>query len=202
MVVSSLKLSPSKGDTYQLFKIPPADLHVPAVVIHALGERLSRSTAVVAPGVVVGSAAIRALRSSHGGLSRGAAEHTADRAAEGVADSRANRDTTMRMLVIWPVPKETCCCQGDEGKEKGGGRTRRLWPSERTYHHPAKGLRQWQSGRGEPARPGRMWSPGESAAVWERPGDEPGRWGGHRIFDEAFWRLGFVWERDRGVLLW
>jgi len=78
-----------RGETYQLLKIPPADLHVSAVVVHALREGLCRGLAVVAPAGVVAC-----LLGGDGGLGRGeglsgggtAGEEAADCVADGGSD--------------------------------------------------------------------------------------------------------------------
>lgn len=73
--------------TYQLLEVPVADLHVAAVVVHALGELRRRA------GAVVRLRLLRLLRGDGGRLGgrRGAAEHAAD----GVADRGADGHTTV-----------------------------------------------------------------------------------------------------------
>lgn len=78
--------------TYQLLQIPPADLHVAAVLVHALGELRSRALAVArgVPLVVVllGGCGLGLRRGS--GLGGAAGEEAAD----GVADGGTDCDTT------------------------------------------------------------------------------------------------------------
>ena len=75
----------------ELLEVPAADLHVAALLVHALGELLRSALAVVAPRAVV-LLALLALRLHGallglGGRGRAAAEETAD----GVPDGRAHR---------------------------------------------------------------------------------------------------------------
>jgi hypothetical protein len=78
--------------TYQLLKIPPANVHIPLVLIHALGKRLRRRRAVVAPLVVLSARVLSSLRNRRLGGRRPAKER-ADCVAEGVSDGGANCDT-------------------------------------------------------------------------------------------------------------
>lgn len=85
-----------KRKTYQLLQIPPADLHVAALLVHALGELLRRPCAVVAPRAVVG---LRRLRLCRGrGLRRGraAAKESAQAVADHVADCGTDCDAAVR----------------------------------------------------------------------------------------------------------
>lgn len=80
----------------QLLQVPPADLHVAALLVHALGELLRGAGTVVAPrrvAGVLGTVGLQAvvLRFGRQGLAAAAA---AEEARDGVADGRAYRDTT------------------------------------------------------------------------------------------------------------
>jgi hypothetical protein len=72
----------------KLVEVPAADLHVALVVVHALGEVLGGTGAVVA--VLLGLV-LRGLLGLRGLGSRGAAT---EEAAYGMADGGANRDTS------------------------------------------------------------------------------------------------------------
>lgn len=82
----------------ELLKVPVADLHVTAVVVHALGEALDRAGAVVVLlQLILGL--LLSLDLMRRGLRRAAAEETAD----GVADGGADSDTAERKLA-WCFP--------------------------------------------------------------------------------------------------
>lgn len=87
---SRLVLAGSGLAGLQLLQVPPADLHVSAVVVHALGEAGRRGGAVVAPLALL-------LRLDVGllGLLDGGGRAAAEEAADGVADRGAYRYTTM-----------------------------------------------------------------------------------------------------------
>jgi len=93
----SLVLASSRLASLELLQVPPADLHVAALLVHAPRELLRRAGAVVAPRLVVGVAAAVGLDVVLGrglggeGLVGGAA---AEEAGDGVADGGAYRDTT------------------------------------------------------------------------------------------------------------
>ena len=72
----------------QLVKIPPADLHVPLILVHAAREVAGIGIAL--RGRVPLLLRLHGLRGLGGGCGRPAAEHAAD----GVADGGADRDAT------------------------------------------------------------------------------------------------------------
>lgn len=74
----------------ELLEVPVADLHVSAVLVHALGEVLRGSLAVVAVAVLVVLGGSSGLRRGGNGLGGTAGEEATD----GVAYRRANGDTT------------------------------------------------------------------------------------------------------------
>lgn len=73
----------------ELLEVPVADLHVAAVVVHALGEALRGAGAVVVLLLVLGG--LLGLHLLGGGLGGAAGEEAAD----GVADGGANGDTAI-----------------------------------------------------------------------------------------------------------
>lgn len=91
---TTLVLARSLLARFQLLQIPPADLHVALVIIHALGEVLRINiTASRSPvALVLVSLALNAVirRSSLSSRSRSTTEKTTD----GMADRRANSNTS------------------------------------------------------------------------------------------------------------
>ena len=75
----------------QLLEVPVANLHVAILLIHALGELLRRSLAVIPPLLLLLLLSLFRGRSRRG-FGRAAAEH----AAEGVADRRADSDAAAK----------------------------------------------------------------------------------------------------------
>jgi len=73
-----------------LLKVPVANLHVATVVIHALGELLCRTSAVVL-GLLALSLDVRRGSSLNG---RGRRAAAAEEATDGITDSGTDRDTT------------------------------------------------------------------------------------------------------------
>lgn len=94
--------------TYQLLEIPPANLHVAAVLIQALGELLGCAGTVVAPGAVVGlGRRLRLRRLRRLGRGAAAAEESAQAVANDMADRGADCNTT-----VCPQEREelvSCC---------------------------------------------------------------------------------------------
>lgn len=81
----------------ELLKVPVADLHVATVLVHALGELLGGSLAVVAPLLLLLRlllVLIRCLRVVLLGSRLGGAA-AREEAADGVADGGANGNTTV-----------------------------------------------------------------------------------------------------------
>lgn len=99
--VATLVLASSSLAGLELLEVPPADLHVAALLVHTLGELLGGAGAVVAPGLAVGVRLAVGLDAVVGGLGgQGlAAAAAAEEARDGVADGGAYRDTTF----VWSV---------------------------------------------------------------------------------------------------
>lgn len=81
-------------ETYQLLKVPRANLHVALVVIQALGE-------VASIGLTAGSVPLRRLSlgdrggsSSLGGRRRGSSEESGDSSSHHVSDGGSDGDTS------------------------------------------------------------------------------------------------------------
>ncbi len=91
--------SPDRGGvTYQLIQIPPADGHVAALLVHALGELLRCALAVVAPALLLSCLAVVLGRDAVVG--RGGGRAAAEEAADGVADGGADGNTAIVPLAL------------------------------------------------------------------------------------------------------
>lgn len=91
-----LVLASSRLAGLQLLQVPPANLHVSAVVIHALGEACCRTRAVVAPFVLLlrlGADLLLWLLGRGGGTA-------AEEATDGVADRRAYCYTAVEVSIV------------------------------------------------------------------------------------------------------
>lgn len=165
-----------KGKTYQLLQIPPADGHVAAVLVHALGELLGRALAVVPPRAAAVACLGRGL--GLGGLGRlagsAAAEDAADAVADDVPDRGADGDTavegptvTLAFLLLEIFSSTANWATGTEKVERGGGREKDVRSGAGHLPEEAGALRGGRSLGGCDGRSGRR---GRGRVGRRRPG--------------------------------
>lgn len=94
----SLVLASRSLARLQLLQIPPANLHIAILLVHARSELLGRTRAVVAPGAVLclGWGSCRGSGLLDGVV--GGCGTTAEEAADGVADGGADGDTAVNSV--------------------------------------------------------------------------------------------------------
>lgn len=89
-------LAGSSLASLELLKVPIADLHVATVLIHAVGEALGSTSAVVGvPGLVLGGLSLDGCSRRCGSGLGGAA---GEEATDGVADRRTDSNTAGRVV--------------------------------------------------------------------------------------------------------